>query len=92
MKICYILNGLLLLLFRKVYMYMIIKKAICKDDFQMNAKEYAINMEHRSRRTLHKKNGCYYGTFLSRYVDFDSYEKAKNCGIESIDCQNCFKK
>ena len=62
------------------------------DDFQKDAKKYVINMMRGSARTLHIKNGCYQGARIHKYVDFDTLEEVKSCGIKYIECKDCFKK
>lgn len=49
-----------------------------------NAKEFVINM-FCNEKTLHKKNCCQ----DLKYYDFDTYAEAKECGIDSTDCEFC---
>ena len=60
-------------------------------DFQRDAKKYVINMLRGSSRTLHIKNGCYWGERIHEYIDFDTLEEAESCGVRYEKCKNCFK-
>ena len=64
-----------------------LKKANGKEQFQMEARAYVINMLG-NRRMLHKKNGCKDSTLLHKYYDFASLEDV--VGIEYIKCSFCF--
>ena len=65
-----------------------LKKANGKEQFQMEARAYVINMLG-NRRMLHKKNGCKDSTLLHKYYDFDCLEQAEI--VEHIKCRQCFK-
>ena len=69
---------------------MILKTAENGEDFQKNAKQYVVNMLSNAR-TLHKKNGCYYARYLTKYYDFETLKDAEGSGIECLKCKKCFK-
>ena len=50
-------------------------------EFQREAKKFVINMESEARM-LHIKNTD---------SDFDSYDEAKNSGIDFLVCRKCFR-
>ena len=70
---------------------MTLKKASNEKQFQKEAKLYVINM-HENAKKLHLKNGCHWAHCFWEYYDFDTLLEAKNCGVESTLCGNCFKK
>lgn len=61
----------------------------CKD-YKQNAKKYVINMISEAR-TLHKKDGCQYSHYLSKYCDFDTLEEVELSGIDFQKCRFCFR-
>lgn len=61
------------------------------DEYQQTAKKYVINM-FKNRKVLHIKNCCYWSSMFSEFYSFDNLSDAKNCGVESTLCKNCFKK
>lgn len=67
-----------------------VKTASSGEQFRREAKKYVINMRGNKKK-LHIKNGCHWASFFSEYYDFDSLVEAKNCGVESTLCGNCFK-
>lgn len=67
-----------------------IQQAACGKQYQQEAKKYVINMTGK-RKKLHIKNGCHWAKFLTKYYSFDTLAEAKNCGVESTLCMNCFR-